>query len=727
MPEEAISTRTLELETALRDNEKINSALRKSEAKFAAIFNLTPEPMTLVRLSDALVLDVSHSAARYWGCSRDELVGRTSLPEGIGFWRDAEQRRQWAEALKRDGEVLGFELSVRPKGGAPANVLMYSKVLEIDGEQCVLSTIHDITERLAAEEAMRKSEAKFAAIFSLKPEPMSLTRLADGVVLEVSRSYAGFFGYRPDEVVGRSTLPGDLGIWVDAEHRRQWKERVERDGEVIGFETPLRRKDGSIMTALVSGKVVELGGERCVIVDIHDITEQKHHAEHMEEIAHHDPLTGLPNRLLFGDRLRQAISRNQRAGTRVAVCYLDLDGFKEVNDRFGHQAGDQALVEFANRLLACVRGGDTVVRLGGDEFVVLLSDLGDDEECRMALERLLAAASAPYAIGNSEHAGISASIGVAIFPSDPADPDTLLRHADHAMYAAKQAGKNCYQMFDTRLEQRIEARRSTLRYLGEALKLGQFRLHYQPKVDCRRGLVVGVEALIRWQHPTLGLLSPSEFVPLIEDTDLALSVGEWVIREALSQAVTWHRQGIDLRISINVFLHHLVQPGFASALAALLAQHPEAPPGCLLLEIFEVGALKEPDCVRQVMAECRALDIEFSLDDFGIGCATLAPLRHLPATEIKIDQSFVGRMLVHSEDLAIVEAIIGMGRAFNRSVVAEGVETPAHIHRLLALGCDVMQGYALAHPMPADDVSRWLREFRPDPAWQPPTGSSDGK
>jgi diguanylate cyclase (GGDEF)-like protein/PAS domain S-box-containing protein len=574
--------------------------------------------------------------------------------------------------------------------------------------------------------ALRKSEAKFAAIFDLTPDPLALTRLRDGVVLEVSRSFADFFGYRPDEVIGRTTLLDGLGIWVNPEHRRQWKERLEREGDVIGFETPMRRKDGTVMTVLVSGKVIHLGGEKCVVVDIHDISEQKQHADHLDQIAHHDPLTGLPNRLLLGDRLRQAIARNQRAGTRVAVCYLDLDGFKEVNDRLGHPAGDQVLVEFANRLVARVRGGDTVARLGGDEFVVLLSDLVDDEECRKALERLLAAASAPYAMGGSEQSGISASIGVTLFPSDPADPDTLLRHADHAMYAAKQAGKNRYQMFDIRLEHRIEARHSTLRCLGEALTLGQFRLHYQPKADCRRGLVVGVEALIRWQHPTIGLLSPSEFVPLIEDTDLALSVGEWVIREALSQAAAWHREGIDLRISVNTFAHQLVQPGFPGVLAALLAQEPEAPPACLRLEIFETGALKELDCVRQVMEDCRALGVEFSLDDFGTGYATLAQLRHLPVTEIKIDQSFVGRMLAQPEDLAIVEAIIGMGRAFNRSVVAEGVETPAHIHRLLALGCDVMQGYALAHPMSAGDISRWLREFRPDPAWHRPAGGSNG-
>ncbi len=447
--EDQVHHRTNELEQALQQNEAVTSALRKSEEKFAAIFSLTPEPLTLARLRDGLVLDVNRSAAQYWGYTREELVGRTALPEDIGFWINAEQRQLWADKLRRDGEVLGFETIVRRKDGALATVLMFSKVVEIDGEQCVISNIHDISERRAADEALRKSEEKFAAIFSLTPEPMALTRLEDGVVLDVSRSYAEFFGYARDELIGRSTLSGDLDLWVEAAHRLRWKENIQRDGELIGFETLLRRKDGSIVTALISGKRVEISGAQCIVVDIHDITEQKQHEDHLEQIAHHDSLTGLPNRLLLGDRLRQAIAQNQRAGTSVAVCYLDLDGFKQVNDLLGHQAGDQLLVEVANRLTACVRGGDTVARLGGDEFVVLLSRLVDEAECRQVLDRILRTVSAPYAVRDGEHALVSASIGVTLFPKDQVDPDMLLRHADHAMYSAKEAGKNCYKIFET--------------------------------------------------------------------------------------------------------------------------------------------------------------------------------------------------------------------------------------------------------------------------------------
>jgi diguanylate cyclase (GGDEF)-like protein/PAS domain S-box-containing protein len=625
-------------------------------------------------------------------------------------------RRLNSEGLRK------FVTAHRHRDGHLIPIEVDSDAFHYDGQTYFIAIVRDISARLAAEDALRKSEAKFSAIFNLTPDPIALTRLADGVVLEVSRSFARYFGYSPDQVVGRSTLPGDLGLWVEAKHRRRWQEQLQRDGEVIGYETPMRRADGSIMTVLISGKVVDLAGEQCVIADIHDITEQKQHAEHMEQIAQHDSLTGLPNRLLLSDRLQHAIAQSQRNGTHLAVCYLDLDGFKEVNDRLGHDAGDQLLVDVATRLSISVRDADTVARLGGDEFVILLCGLLNDQECRLALDRLLQACSAPYVIGSGEQSSISASIGVTVFPSDSVDPDTLLRHADHAMYVAKQAGKNRYQMFDTGLEQRIEARHATLRQLASALKAGQFQLYFQPKVDCRLGRIVGAEALIRWQHPTLGRLSPAEFVPLIENSDLALDVGAWVIRETLDQIVRWRKDGVDIVVSVNAFIRQLVHPDFVGALAAVLAEFPDVAPSCLQIEIVETAALNELESIRQVIEECRTLGVAFSLDDFGTGYSTLAHLRHLPATEIKIDQSFVGQMLAGGEDLVMVEAVIGLGRAFGRSIVAEGAETPAHIGRLLELGCDVMQGYALARPMAAGDFQRWAAEFRPDPLWHRPPG-----
>ena len=717
MLEDQVRSRTAALEELLAEKEKIRLELSKSEEKFSALFNLHPDPLVLTRLSDGIVLEVSNSVVRHFGYRPEEIVGRNALGGSLGIWVDAEAKRQWRARLERDRAVSGFETTMRHRDGSTIPMLLAGTVIDIGGEPCVITVAHDISRRLAVEKALRKSEAKFSAIFSLTPDPITLARLEDGVVLEASQSFARFFGYTPEQVVGHSTLPGDLGIWVDPGQRRQWCDLIERDGQVLGYETRMRRADGSIAAVLVSGKAVDLDGVRCVVANAHDITDQKEYADRMRQIAQHDPLTGLPNRLLLGDRLRQAIAQCDREGTRAAVCYIDLDGFKDLNDRLGHQIGDQILNEVAVRLSAAVRGPDTVARLGGDEFVVVLCGLTSDDEWRQAVDRLLDVCAGPYRVAGTQERGISASIGVTVFPDDRADPDTLVRHADHAMYVAKQAGKNRYQFFDTGLEQRVEARHATLRRLGEALRAGQFRLHFQPKVDCRQGRVVGAEALLRWQHPTLGQLSPAEFVPLIENSELALDVGDWVFRETMAQMMRWRHAGLDLTVSANAFIRQLVQRDFAHSLASLLAQFPDLDPRKLQIEIVETAALNELETMRQVIDECRQLGVAFSLDDFGTGYSTLAHLRHLPATEIKIDHSFVRHMLSRGEDMVMVEAVIGLGRAFGRSVVAEGAETPAHIGRLLALGCDVMQGYALARPMPAEDFLRWAAAFRPDPNW----------
>jgi diguanylate cyclase (GGDEF)-like protein/PAS domain S-box-containing protein len=875
MVEEQVRARTEALETALRENERVNRALTKSEAKFSAMFSLTPDPVVLTRVSDGVILDVSRSAAGFFGYCPDEVIGQTTRSGEFNIWVQPEHHQQWLEAVMRDGELYGFETSMRRNDGSIATVLVSGKIVEIAGEACVLVAAHDITERkwneaherlradilemlargmelpalldalmrgiemeqptciasivlvddegrlrtgaapnlpdffltaiqgkqignsaaaagrselvivddiqnhpdwescrsVAAaaglvacwsqpvfdargrveatisvyarerrvpsprdiaylihasniasvaisrhrnEETLRRSEAKFSAVFRLTPDPVVLTRLRDGLVLEVSRSFIDYFGYSPDEVIGRTTVGGKDGIWVDPERRRHWVDMLNRNGEAVEFETEVRRKNGSIAAVLVSGKVVAIGGEPCVIATVHDITERKRHTERLEQIAQHDSLTGLPNRLLLGDRLQQAIAQCTRKGTRIAVCYVDLDGFKEVNDQLGHQAGDQVLIEVATRMTSSVRGGDTVARLGGDEFVILLAGLANDEECRQALDRLLVTCSAPYVVGGNAHAGVSASIGVTVFPSDNADPDMLIRHADLAMYAAKQAGKNRYQMFDTRIELRIKARLTTLRQLTDALSTGQFELHYQPKVDCRRGVIIGAEALIRWNHPTLGQLYPAAFVPLMENCDLAHEVGNWVLHEVIAQIVRWRKAGFDMVVSVNAFICQLMQADFVPKLKSLFTQFPDATPNLLRIEIAETAALNELRNLRPVIEACREFGIEFSLDGFGTGYSTLAHLRHLPASEIKIDQSFVGHMLTRTEDCAIVEAVIGLGHAFGLSVVAEGAETPAHVRRLRDLGCDVMQGYALARPMAADDLLLWITEFHPN-------------
>ncbi|HUW49728.1 MAG TPA: EAL domain-containing protein [Sulfuricella sp.] len=670
--------------------------------------------------TDGNVIQVSDSFCRMLGYSQQEMqsmnvtqwdarLPKPELQESVARLRNSSTVLE-TQHRHRDGHLIDMEISATG--------------VEIDGRRMVYAAARDITERKRMDDALRRSEAKLAAIFDLAPDPTFISRLADGVLLSISRSFAAYTGYTAEEAVGRSILTRDLSLCHNSENRKRWESQLREHGEVIDYETVFRLKDGTERDVSISGRVVDIGKEPCVITIVHDITERKRHEEHLEQIAHYDSLTHLPNRRLLSDRLQQSIAQNQRTETMLAVCYLDLDGFKQVNDTLGHEAGDRLLVEVAERLKSTVRGGDTVARLGGDEFVLLLSGLADDEECQSILNRTLKMIAAPYSLQNTLQRGISASIGVAIFPRDSLEPDTLLGFADHAMYAAKQAGKNRFQLLDSRIERRIKARHDTLRRIKSALDNGQFRLFYQPKVDCRRGRVLGVEALIRWDNPLLGLLTPAEFLPLIEMDEMAPIVGKWVVHEALRQVAAWHRNGIDLHISVNAFIQQLQEPDFAGQLGTLLAEYPEVAHERLTIEIVESSALKELDTLRRVIGACQSLGVRFAIDDFGTGYSSLHYLRHVPAQEIKIDKTFVGGMLTDAENLAVVQGVIGLGAAFQRSVVAEGVETPEQIVRLLELGCDVMQGYALAPPMEAADVPAWVRDFRPSPTWSKKKGAA---
>jgi diguanylate cyclase (GGDEF)-like protein len=448
-----------------------------------------------------------------------------------------------------------------------------------------------------------------------------------------------------------------------------------------------------------------------------DAAERKHYQSELEFQAHHDPLTHLPNRVLLADRMKQTLAQTQRSQRLLAIAYLDLDDFKPVNDSLGHETGDLLLTMVAQRLKEQTRAGDTVCRLGGDEFALLLTDLTTIEECTQTIERLLAAIAAPYRFDH-QSTQISASVGLTIYPFDDADPDTLMRHADQAMYIAKQSGRNCFHLFDAALDRQVQERHSNRARIEAALPRDEFVLYYQPKVDMRSGVVVGAEALVRWQHPDEGLLPPGKFLPEIEDTDFSIPFGEWVIATAIAQMATWHAAGLSLKIGVNISPRHLQSPTFAERLAALLACHPEVPPTSLELEVVESAALEDVVRVAQVIDSCHALGVTFALDDFGTGYSSLSYFKRLHVDVLKIDQSFVRDLLTDEEDHAIVEGVISLTRTFKRQVVAEGVETAEIGAALLALGCSIAQGYGIARPMPANALPGWIATWRPDPLWR---------
>lgn len=467
---------------------------------------------------------------------------------------------------------------------------------------------------------------------------------------------------------------------------------------------PIRDAQGHLIGALVTAS---------------DITEFIKHRQRLEHLASYDALTQLPNRILLAERMHISLARARRSCESVAVCMLDLDGFKSVNDTLGHKAGDELLREVAVRLREAIRGDDTVARIGGDEFTLLLCGIRRASECEQTLTRLLKRVGQPYQLAG-QTVKISASAGVALFPDDASDPDTLMGRADAVLYQAKEAGKNRFQFFDRKLDVRLQANRGLLRKIETAIHDSQFVLYYQPIVNCRAGRVEGAEALIRWRHPVLGLLAPQEFLPLIDQDDLGVAVGEWVLDEALRQLHAWHDGGLDIRLSVNLFAHHLLLPDFSDWLAAHLAEHPAEVGHNLSIEIAESAAVSDIAACSLALCQCQKLGVGITLDNFGVGYASLLHLKRLMVDTLKIDQSYVQNMLQTPADLATVGGVVGFAAPFGCNVVAEGAETVEHLLLLLELGCNVIQGYSLARPMPAGEFESWLRAFKPDPLWRLP-------
>jgi len=566
----------------------------------------------------------------------------------------------------------------------------------------------DITKSKQAEEKLKLA----ANVFTHAREGIAITD-AEGAIIDVNDTFTHTTGYSREEVIGKNSRILQSGRQSSEFYADMWKCLLE-DGYWVG-EVWNRRKNGEVYAEMKTISAVRdaQGITTHYVALCTDITPMKEHQEQLEHIAHYDVLTSLPNRSLLADRLTQTMLQCQRRHQSLAVVFLDLDGFKAVNDKQGHDAGDELLIIISQRMKEALREGDTLARFGGDEFVAVLADLVKVEDCEPVLERLLLAASEPVLVGESV-LQVSASVGVTIYPQDGAEADQLMRHADQAMYVAKQAGKNQYHLFDTAQDDVVKIQRENIGDIRSALDRREFELYYQPKVNMHTGEVVGVEALIRWQHPVRGLRSPLEFLPVIEDHDISLEVGEWVIDTALTQIGYWRTEGLHFSISVNISAYQLQQTDFSHRLAALLAAHPETPPECLELEVLETSGLSDIGHVSSIMHACRDLGVHFALDDFGTGYSSLTYLRHLPVSLIKIDQSFVRDMLVDPEDLAIVKGVVGLAKSFNREVIAEGVETIEHGTALLQLGCELAQGFGIARPMPANEIPAWVASWKAD-------------
>ena len=582
--------------------------------------------------------------------------------------------------------------------------------------QRVVATIADIGARRSAQDRQQLSSNLFMHLH----EGLLITD-ADMVILDANPTFSRIMGVARDELLG--TVPsllradGAPDFSGRVQHAAMWAD-LRTSGHWVG-EIIDRRHNGDACALHVTVSAVNGpdGALRYHVLVVTDITEQRLQRERLERQANFDELTRLPNRAHLTTLLGEAMRHADADGHLLVVCYLDLDHFKAVNDRLGHPAGDRLLAELAIRLRGALRARgsarlDAAARLGGDEFALLMHTNSVDE-ARGAVERLLRVVAQPFMVAiGGEPVLVTASIGATLYPLDGSDADTLLRHADHAMYGAKQGGRNGCVFFDSEQRRQTEQRVVAIGRVQEALDERELMLYYQPKVDLRRGVVLGFEALLRWNHPEQGVLAPAKFLPLIEHTGLSARIGDHVLAQALDQLDAWQAKGLDLSVSVNISARHLQESDFVQRLAELLARHTRALGPRLELEVLETAALTDIGFTSALLERCARLGVRWALDDFGTGYSTLTYLKRLPVQVLKIDRSFVQNMLTDAQDRAIVEGVISLARTFDCLAVAEGVETPAQARMLLDLGCDVGQGEGIAAPMPADQVVAWVANWR---------------
>ena len=571
-----------------------------------------------------------------------------------------------------------------------------------------------LMDRRSAEALLLENEVANATLDSIE-EGVVRTDI-HGNVMYLNRMAATMTGWLREEALGRPVadvlriIDGISGAGVrDAVEMAMRKDKtgvvttnrincilVRRDGLEFGIEnkvTPIHNRDRDVTGALIA---------------FHDVSAARARSLEMSHLAQHDSLTGLPNRVLFNDRITQAISLAVRHGSELAVMFVDLDHFKMINDSLGHGVGDKLLQSVADRLVACVRRSDTVSRFGGDEFVILLSQVEHAEDAAFSARKILRALAAPHII-DSQTLDIQVSIGMSTYPSDGPDAETLMVRADTAMYEAKQHGRNTYRFFRQEMHARVAERQLLEGDLRAALGRNELLLHYQPRINLQTGQILGMEALIRWLHPQRGMIYPGQFVPIAEECGLIFSIGRWVLLEACKQARSWRNVGLGvIPVAVNVSAAEFGAKDFLSGVRAALIATGVEPPN-LELELTESVLMQDAESTVGILGKLKAMGVQVAIDDFGTGYSSFTYLRRFPVDALKLDQSFVQEITEDPADATIVSAMINIGKSLNRRVIAEGVETRAQLKFLQRHGCGEGQGYYFSHPVVAEQAGKLLR------------------
>ncbi|HSR36448.1 MAG TPA: EAL domain-containing protein, partial [Desulfurivibrionaceae bacterium] len=653
------------------------------------------------------VMVYSDQAIRIFGVAEEEL---THTLEGILRYvhpEDVEHLRETVEQVLRDGAVVQAEFRVVRPDGKVRHVRTEAELTrDAKGRPLrMFGTVHDISEQRKATEELHLA----ANVFESSIEGILITD-PSGRIEKVNRAFTEITGYSEEEALGKNPriLKSDrhdaaffAAMWQALTQEGKWQ------GEIWN-----RRKNGEVYPQWLTITAIRDAKRRLshYVAVFHDMTAIKVHEERLRYQAHHDALTTLPNRVLFRERLGLAMGYAQRHESKLALLFLDLDNFKRINDSLGHTVGDLILKEVAVRLKHCVREKDTVARHGGDEFIVLLEGVEHENDAIHAARRITEAIEPPFVLQEHE-LYLSASIGIAYYPEDGSDHETLIRNADTAMYRAKEEGRNTFQVFTPSMTQRVSDWLAVENSLRRALDRREFLLHYQPKIDLVSGKIVGAEALVRWKNSQGQLVSPRDFIPLAEDSGLVVAIGEWVLEQACRDAKTWCDQGFHIQVSVNLSPRQFRQEDLTDMVAATLKKT-GLPTECLGFEITEGTVMDNEQRALAVLGRLREMGITLSVDDFGTGYSSLYYLKHLPIDELKIDRRFIRDLPGHEDDCAIVAAIVSMAKSLKLKVVAEGVEERGQLAFLRERGCEQMQGYLFSRPVPFDELLAMLMADR---------------
>jgi diguanylate cyclase (GGDEF)-like protein/PAS domain S-box-containing protein len=690
----------------ITERKRAERALRKSEIEYRLLFEGCPIPMWVFDQKTLAFLQVNEAAVRRYGYSREEFLSMS-----IADIRPEEDVRDLLRATSTP--VRGLQEPEfwrhRKKDGSIIEVEIVSHDLDFDGIDAELVAAHDITERRQAEQALRTAEERYRRIF--EDAVLGIFQATPtGRPISINRALAQIHGYAsPDQLLSEvSNLIDEL--FVNPSQMADLRRELEQKGVVRDSELEFYRRDRSKGSVRANLRAVRdaVGNLTMIEGTIEDITERKRAEEQVQFLAYYDALTGLPNRTLLQDRMGKALAAARRHNEKVALLFLDLDQFKTINDSLGHSFGDQLLQEVGERLKKWGREQDTVARIGGDEFVLALTGIKDVPDAAVAAERIMDAMTKEFVVQDRRFT-ISCSVGISIYPDHGVDSETLIKNADAAMYCAKESGRSAFRFFTEEMNAQVVERLNIEHNLRLALEKNEFFLVYQPQNDIGTGKIIGMEALLRWKHPELGLVPPDKFIRVAENTGLILPIGEWVLRAACSAARRWQDEGLPaIPIAVNVSAVQFRQEGFRELVRRIL-QDTGLAPEYLELELTEGLLLSTGDMTFPLLQEFKAMGVRLAIDDFGTGYSSLSYLRQFPVNKLKIDRSFIRAVAMNADDAAITAAVISMGRSLNLKVIAEGVEDEKQVSFLRAHQCDEMQGYYFSKPLPAKEFAEKLR------------------